>query len=324
MTVRLACPQIPECSVITLNRTERAATFLILTLLGAITVGICSVWWYADTASVTLLVASVFVAFGLVVATAFILAHLRRLSKVQNEFMVPMARVWKLLSFRQWLTLMVGLTVVAMVTSTMAAAAVVAADRIEPSPTQATPPQLSSPTEASTPTEVPQSQTFSPSPSWSASPSNEPSTDISNSAVPRPNATMYLDTVHPLSGGYNVGAVSFSSRRYPRSMTFGCSAATSSYVQWNVAGAARFEATAGIADDTEDAFGAVAELIFYDQDGRQLTPNPVDVSVGHPQKVSLDLHDVVNLRLTCAGRDSKTAKQRYTPASLGDAFIVGA
>ncbi|MEV4139350.1 NPCBM/NEW2 domain-containing protein [Dactylosporangium sp. NPDC049742] len=95
-------------------------------------------------------------------------------------------------------------------------------------------------------------------------------------------------------------------------------------MQWNVTRYTRFEASAGIDDNTTDAFGVVVELLLYYQDGRQLVAMAVAASVGHPQEISLDLTGVVSLRATCSGRNAKTNQQRSTYAALGDARIIHA
>jgi hypothetical protein len=62
-------------------------------------------------------------------------------------------------------------------------------------------------------------------------------------------------------------------------------------------------------------------MIFYDQDGHQLA-QPIDVSVGHKQSVTIDLKNIVHLRVTCAGRDAKTNQPRSFYAALGDPILI--
>ncbi|WP_327006634.1 NPCBM/NEW2 domain-containing protein [Dactylosporangium sp. NBC_01737] len=117
---------------------------------------------------------------------------------------------------------------------------------------------------------------------------------------------------------------STSRRSATRGISFWCSTATSSYLQWNVAGSNRFEAVGGIDDNTQNAFGAVVEFLFYDQDGHQLVPKAVEASVGHAQAIKIDLTGVVSFRMTCSGRDAKTSKQPSTYAAFGDPIVVHA
>jgi hypothetical protein len=182
-----------------------------------------------------------------------------------------------------------------------------------------------SPAPSPTPTPTP-SPTPPPSPSsgdTSGGPSGDAS-DESGSTAPRPGATTYLDSVRTLAGSSDARPVAFSGKRYSRGVVFFCASATSSYVQWNVAGSARFTATSGIDDNTQGAFGKLTEMTFYDQDGRALLPQPVVASVGHPQDITIDLTGVVSLRMTCAGRDSRTNRQDSVTAALGDPLIVRA
>lgn len=148
------------------------------------------------------------------------------------------------------------------------------------------------------------------------------STSDSASPAPAPGSTTFLDEVTPVDGSDNSGPVRFASQQYPRSVSMSCYAAKDDYLQWDVAGSSTFSTTVGIADDAQDAFGAVAQFAFYDQDNRALLPHPVDVSVGHPAPIHLNLANVVNLRVTCAGRDSTTSDQRGVTASLGDPVTV--
>jgi hypothetical protein len=154
----------------------------------------------------------------------------------------------------------------------------------------------------------------------SADPSASGSVEASTSRAP--GSITWLDTADPVDGGVSARPVTFNSNRYPRGVTLWCYSVSSSFVQWNVAGSVRFEAVAGVSDDAENTFGRIVEMIFYDQDGKQLVPQPLNVSVGHPQPVSIDLTGVVNLRMTCSGRDAKTQAVRTIAGALGDPHIV--
>jgi hypothetical protein len=165
-----------------------------------------------------------------------------------------------------------------------------------------------------------------PSPSPSPSPSPIPSAAVDPSAsaesviVSGTGNIAYLDSMDIINGYANSGAAYLSAKRYPRSISMSCHYATDSYNEWNVAGRRTFSAMLGIDDNAEDVFGALAEFLFYDQDGHQLGKT-YTVSVGHPQAVTLDLSSVVRLRITCSGRDSKTNSSRYFRATLGDAYV---
>ncbi|MBT8227538.1 MAG: hypothetical protein HKP61_07215 [Dactylosporangium sp.] len=276
-----------------------------------------------------LLVVTVFVAFFLVLATAYVARALWRINKMMQADPLPVQIgkkvLWFLLSRRQWYTLMLGLIAIAVSTGAVAGVDVMrwnarsapgAASGNSPSPTLSP-----SPSPSPSPSVLPSpSDSVSPSDPYSSSGYPDPSYSYQNSG-----AITYLDNVDPVGGTISShGAVSFGGKRYPRSIQKYCYRPTQTYLEWNVAGSSKFTATLGISDDTEDSFGAIAEMIFYDQDGHELLPKPVDVSVGHPQPVEIPLSGVVHLRVTCSGRDAKTNDVRSTTAAFGDALIVAA
>jgi hypothetical protein len=131
---------------------------------------------------------------------------------------------------------------------------------------------------------------------------------------------IYLDSMNVVNGRAYDGPAYLSAKRYPRSVSMSCETPTSTFNEWNVAGSKEFNATVGVADDASNAFGVIAEFIFYDQDGHQLG-QPYDVSVGHPLPVKIDLTTMVHLRITCSGRDAKTNARRSLSVVLGDASI---
>jgi len=70
------------------------------------------------------------------------------------------------------------------------------------------------------------------------------------------------------------------------------------------------------------AFDSQQLLRLVNRAGEKLLAKPAEVSVGHAQKISIDLKNVVSLRLTCAGRDTKTGDRRDTRSALGDPIVV--
>ena len=165
---------------------------------------------------------------------------------------------------------------------------------------------------------------MSPSDS-SASPlpsDSSPSGDASGSPTPAPGATTFLDSQPTTDGGYDSGPVTFSGKRYLRGISRWCQGMTVSRVQWNVANSVRFSAVVGISDGTTRAYGIAVDMLFYDQDGHQLTPQPIEASVGHPVPVTIPLTGVVTLRLVCSARYVQTNQQTSVYAALGDPVIV--
>jgi hypothetical protein len=296
--------------------------FVLLSLLASLISGAVLYFVYSGRSetAVPLLIACVLVAFALVLAAARTTSSFRKSERLAKAHNVPPSKSLHLMDLRQWLTLMVGIAVVAVATGAFTGIRILTSDS---TPAVASPPVA--PTvapapaiEATTPPPSP-SPTDSPSPTETVDPTDTVEPTDTPAATP---ATQYLDTEEALDGGHDPAAVTFSAVRHPRGITFWCSSVTSSRLQWNVAGYSHFTATAGVDDATENAFGAVVEFIFYDQDGHQLTRKPIDVSVGHSQKVALDLKGVVNLRMTCSSRDSKTNEVRSTHSAFGDPIVT--
>lgn len=307
------------------NKSMRAAMFVFVCLLAALITGIVVYFAYAGNAAtaVPLLIGCVLIAFVLAVSAIRISVSYRRSRRLELENNVPPSRLLRSLELRQWLILTVGIAFLALATGALTALRIMTADpttvpiaapavgpttpiAIEPTTEPTTDPTDTEPTDTTGPTDT-------TDPTDTADPTETPADTP---------ATKYLDTEPALDGGYDANAVSFSAQRYPRGIEFSCDDVTNSTVQWNVAGYNHFTAVAGIDDTTTNAFGALVEFIFYDQDGHQLNGKPIDVSVGHPRKVSFDLKSVVSLRMTCSSRDSKTNEERSTYSALGDPTIT--
>lgn len=307
-----------------MHKSTRAATFVLVTLLIALIAGLVLYLRYADAeeSAVALLAGCALVAFVFAVLAIRITLSHRRSHRLELQHGVPPNRLLRALELRQWLILTLGVAFVAVATGAGTALGVVNEDDTQVLP-PATVPVTTEPT--TTPPTVDPVETTEPTPTATATAdptgtaSTEPAPDQSPEDTP---ATKYLDSEDPLAGGFDDEAVNFSAKRYPRGIQFWCSSVTSSRLQWNVAGYQKFTTVAGIDDRTEDSFGAIVEFIFYDQDGRQLVPKPVEVSVGRARPISIDLTGVVSLRMTCASRDTKTGDQRSTESAFGDPVII--
>ncbi len=305
----------------TVDKSQRAALFVFLSLLTALIAGVVLYVRHSgrDETAVPLLAGCVLAAFLLIVAAARAV-HRHRRNRELAAGGVRVRGLLPLMSLRQWLTMLVGLTVIAITTGAFTSVRLLTGSETplaRPTPVPATP------TPAWTPEPVPTTADpieFSATPT---TPAEEP-TELTEPTdpTPQPGGTKYLDNEDELEGDTDAEAVTFAAKRYPRGVTFYCSRATNSAVQWNVAGTTTFRATAGIDDNTGNSFGKVVEFLFYDQDGRPLTPEPVEVSLGHAKDIELKLTGVTSLRMTCAGRDAKTNEQRSTNASLGDPVVV--
>jgi len=322
------------------TKTEKGATFVALSLITSLAVGVCSALNWAGSNALSLLVATAFLTTAMAVLSGWIAVrtwreHQLLTSASNSPIPVQYVRrgIWHLLSRRQWNTLTLGLTAIVALTGTFAGVEVLQAQPTQAATQQSPQPRPVPTAVAVTPATSPAllGPTVDPSvdPSLTDSPTVEPSVGDSSSVdptddatpVPTPGMTGYLDSVQPVNGGYDSGPVMLSGHRYPRGLTMYCYRATDDYIEWNVAGYKTFKSTLGVADDASYAFGNIAEMIFYDQDGRQL--GLYDVSLGHPKQATFSLVGVVHLRVTCSGRDAKTNHERSFRGALADAEILG-
>ncbi len=318
----LSTPPLTTMAAVT--KTEKAATFVFLTLLAFAVLGAGLVLLVSAGEEEALLISDIF-ATALLTALSAVVARRTSAARPAANAIAARDGIWGAMNRRQWLTLMLGLTTVAVLTGTGAAARILS----EPSPAAmahpvTTPSSVMTTEAAPPPSPGPSPTEDSPSPSTTDSATDPSPSDTSGTdGVPSlaPGSITYLDSVNPVNGGYNTTAVSFAGKRYPRSVSMVCEDATSRYIEWNVAGAQTFKTVVGVGDDTSDAFGNIAEMIFYDQDGHQLG-KAVDVSVGHPAAVTIPLQGIVHVRVTCSGRNAKTNEQRYFYGALGDPILI--
>ena len=219
---------------------------------------------------------------------------------------------------RRRLLLLAGLAVIAIAAGAVTGVRLLAGPSTPtPSPAPVVPPPVQPTVDAPVP-----SPTGAEPTAVTASPSDESFESPSGSPEPAPGATTYLDSQPETAGDYRARPVAFGDVRYPRGISVYCQSATTTYVQWNVAGSSTFVATAGVDDAAEGAFGEIAEMTFYDEDSRRLTAKPVEVSVGHSKQVKIDLTGVVSLRMTCAARVAETNESATLYAALGDPYLI--
>ena len=319
----------------------KGAIFVIFTLLLALASGVATALSWVGTYAVPLLVATALLTALMVALSGWIAYRLWRQERevhqaIESGLRLPEPRrPWRWLSRRQWTMLTLGVTAIVTLTGAFAGVEVMNAQPVASHPTAGgdSPPQGTAvPAVPVTDSPTPAVMPSPPSPDASQSASTDPGAGGSGSStdgptdtgtpVPMPGVTGYLDTIGSVNGYYDHGPTTLSGARYPRSLTMECADATQNYIEWNVAGYRTFSSTLGVSDDASDAFGGVAEMIFYDQDGRQLE-KPYELSVGHQQKVLIPLKGVVHLRVTCSARDVKTNRGRDFRGALGDAEVLG-
>jgi len=139
--------------------------------------------------------------------------------------------------------------------------------------------------------------TVSPSPTTGGPPITDPSRYLSNKTPTVDNA------------GLDTGQVVIAANPYVNSITFRCDGQMSGQPDeaFDVAGSRTFTAEVGIPDDTQYATGLIATITFSNESGQQIGQQ-LQVSLGHPASVTLDITGVTQLGMTCDGRNRQTSQ----------------
>ncbi len=140
------------------------------------------------------------------------------------------------------------------------------------------------------------------------------------------NVAHYLTGLTPTVDHQDVqnGQQVIAARPYPNSISFRCDGSYGGQPDeaYDVAGSTEFSAEVGIADNMENVTGVIATVTFSNEAGQQLG-KPVQVSLGHPVKVRLNISGLTQLGMTCNGRDAHTSQAVFSfSVSLGDAGIT--
>jgi hypothetical protein len=148
-----------------------------------------------------------------------------------------------------------------------------------------------------------------------------PSPDFPNALSPAsPDASRYLADLDLVGATVSSSAETavLSNRSYTRSVLMYCNGG---YLIYDTSGSSRLTATLGVADNATSANGAIGDIAFYDQDGRQIGKT-VSVSLAHPTQVQLDTTGVIQTKINCSGRDRVTDDPRHFYVTLGDAALI--
>lgn len=137
--------------------------------------------------------------------------------------------------------------------------------------------------------------------------------------------THYLSSLTPTVDNQFVenGQEVIAAVPYPNSIAFGCNGSDGGHPDeaYDIAGNSVFTAEVGIADNTNNVTGVIATVVFSNEAGQQLG-KPVQVSLGHPKKVTLNIGGVTQLAMTCNGRDAQTSQAVDSfNVALGDAGV---
>jgi hypothetical protein len=147
----------------------------------------------------------------------------------------------------------------------------------------------------------------------------------SSDTAPVANVAHYLSDLtatvdHAL---LSTGQQVIAARPYTNSISFNCDGGDGDQPDeaYDVAGSSVFTAVVGIPDNTQDVTDVIATVTFSNESGQRLG-KPVQVSLGHPVKLRLNIANVTQLGLTCNGRDARTDRVAADfHVSLGDAGI---
>lgn len=162
-----------------------------------------------------------------------------------------------------------------------------------------------------------------------ASPPASPSTGTgggsSSPPAALPGGAHYLSdlTATVNNSSSSTGQQVLVAKPYPNSFSFYCDGPNGDQpdVAYDVAGSTTFTSEVGIPDNMPNATDVIATVTFTDQ-ADQRVGKPLQVSLGHPVPVSLNISGVAQLGMTCVGRDARTSEAMNDfQVTMGDARI---
>jgi hypothetical protein len=158
-----------------------------------------------------------------------------------------------------------------------------------------------------------------------ASPPAAPRGGGSRGAGALPSGTHYLSDLTPTVDNQSVstGQQMMVAKPYPNSISFYCNGPSGDQPNeaYDVAGSATFTALVGIADNMSDVTDVIATVTFTNEANQDIG-KPVQVSLGHPARVTLNISGVTQLGMTCQGRDGRTDQTvGGFQVALGDARV---
>lgn len=119
---------------------------------------------------------------------------------------------------------------------------------------------------------------------------------------PSADTTTNLSATNPVTT-YNVHSLSTGVERigttsYQNSVRFSCYFGGSGHVTYNVAGYKFLDATIGVPNNATNAVDNTMAITFF-KDGSTQMGSPLNVALGQPQPVHLDLQGAVQLKIKC-------------------------
>lgn len=151
-------------------------------------------------------------------------------------------------------------------------------------------------------------------------------------AAPTPGSDASSSPLHYFSNmnptvdnpGVQNGQQVIGATPYVNTITFSCEGAQNGQPDeaYDVAGSSTFTAEVGIPDNMQGATDAIATITFSNESEQQIGKT-VQVWLGHPVSVSMDVTGVTQLGITCDARDRRTNQDEdgNFDVSLGNAGI---
>lgn len=136
----------------------------------------------------------------------------------------------------------------------------------------------------------------------------------------------YFSNMNPTvdNTGVQNGQQVIAATPYVNTITFGCEGAQDGQPDeaYDVAGSGTFTAEVGIPDNMQGATDAIVTITFSNESEQQIGKT-VQVWLGHPAAVSMDVTGVTQLGITCDARDRRTNQDEdgNFDVSLGNAGI---
>jgi hypothetical protein len=159
-----------------------------------------------------------------------------------------------------------------------------------------------------------------------ATPSPTPSGGGNSAGTSQPGSGgHYLSALSPTvdNGGAGTGQQVMAARSYPYTLSFYCNGPNGDQPDeaYDVAGSTSFSAVIGIPDNSSDVTDVVATVTFTTETNQRIG-KAVQVSLGHPARVSLNITGVTQLGVSCTGRNAGTGQTANGfQVALGNARI---
>lgn len=147
-----------------------------------------------------------------------------------------------------------------------------------------------------------------------------------SSGVPNPPGTTNLSDIKPVQtsgyvGGLKTGPEQIGTTMYQYSVRFNCGYGPGDIV-YNVAGFNFLNAVIGVPNDAKSPPGNTMNITFLkDSSTAQQLGSPINVAIGEPQSVHLDLRGATQLNLRCMPINKVTRQAVGMDLVLGNATI---